>query len=284
MNNYRALETLSLVSGVTKKEVKIRFRELAKIHHPDLYQNYPDQSEAVSEFIKIKEAYDFLMNYPGDVIIVSENEPILRVKKRAYTTNYKLPDWLVLKELKNAISLLRLIRLNTVINLLNPTQINSWFQRTEVNERNYHVRHWLNLWNLLKLMAVSFIYLCAFILFTLASFCFAICFALFYPFLWLYNKLVNAFMKLYTAVWGYTPSPTCGKLRGEIIYLLTRSLPVVAFCILIALLTHRYYIYRTSFAFWALSPLNAFALVMLSSIAYEWSCFFRILKWKKRNH
>lgn len=283
MNNYRALETLSLVSGVTKKEVKIRFRELAKIHHPDLYQNYPDQSEAVSEFIKIKEAYDFLMNYPGDAIIVSENEPILRVKKRAYTTNYKLPDWLVLKELKNAISLLRLIRVNTLINLLNPIQINRWFQRTEINEQNYQARHWLKLWNLLKVLTISFIYLCTFTLFTLASFCFAVCFVLFYPFLWAYNKSVNALMKLCTTLWGYTPSPTCGKFRGEIIYLLARSLPVVALCILMATLTHQYYMYRTSFAFWALSPLNIFAFVMLSSIGYEWSCFIKIRKWRRHN-
>lgn len=283
MNKNKALETLSLVSGVSKKQVKIRFRELAKIHHPDLYQNYPDQSEAVSEFIKIKEAYDFLMNHPGDVIIVSENEPILRLKKRAYTTSYKLPDWLVLKELKNTISLLRLIRVNTLINSLNPIQINRWFQRTEINERNYHARYWLNLWNILKVLTVSFIYLCTFILFTLASFCFAICFALFYPFLWIYNKSVNAFMKLYAARWGYTPSPTCGKFRGEIIYLLTRSLPVLAFCVFIAILTHRYYMYRSSFAFWALSPLNVFAFVMLSSILYEWSCFVRIRKWRRHN-
>ncbi|HLP33027.1 MAG TPA: DnaJ domain-containing protein [Bacteroidia bacterium] len=283
MNKNKALETLSLVSGVTKKEVKIRFRELAKMHHPDLYQNYPDQSEAVSEFIKIKEAYDFLMNHPSDVIIVSENEPILRAKKRDYATSYKLPDWLVLKEIKNAISLLRLIRLNAVINIFNTVQISSWFQRTEINERNYHARYWLMLWNLLKVLTISFIYLCTFILFTLAFFCFAICFVLFYPFLWAYNKSVNALMKLCAALWGYTPSPTCGRFRGEVIYLLARSLPVVALCILTATLTNQYYVYRTSFAFWALSPLNIFAFVMLSSIVYEWSCFLRIRKWRRRN-
>ncbi len=47
---------LGLYPGATKKEIKIAFRELSKIHHPD-------KGGKPEIYVEIKNAYQYLMNY-----------------------------------------------------------------------------------------------------------------------------------------------------------------------------------------------------------------------------
>ena len=53
-NSY--LEILGLLPGATKKEIKLSYRRLSKIHHPDI----SNDENAKEKFIEINEAYKFL--------------------------------------------------------------------------------------------------------------------------------------------------------------------------------------------------------------------------------
>lgn len=55
MNKVKAMIILGLKNGTTRQDVKKAYRRLAKIHHPDQGGNHED-------FVKIKKAYDYLMN------------------------------------------------------------------------------------------------------------------------------------------------------------------------------------------------------------------------------
>lgn len=52
-------EILQIKPGASKEEIKIAFRKLAHIHHPD-------KGGKVEDFTKIKNAYDYLMK--GDSV------------------------------------------------------------------------------------------------------------------------------------------------------------------------------------------------------------------------
>jgi curved DNA-binding protein CbpA len=72
-NKY--LETLHLQSGATKQEIKAAYRKLSKKYHPDLNTS----AEAAEQFIRIKEAYTFLMEvgpFPGQEKVSYGYDPL----------------------------------------------------------------------------------------------------------------------------------------------------------------------------------------------------------------
>jgi curved DNA-binding protein CbpA len=58
------LNTLNLTETASKKEIKSRYFELSKIHHPDKNSHLSDMEAQASEehYLKIKAAYEGLMN------------------------------------------------------------------------------------------------------------------------------------------------------------------------------------------------------------------------------
>jgi DnaJ-class molecular chaperone len=59
MNRKESLDTLGLENGATDEEIKKKYRKLAKKSHPDLNK---DNVNATNDFIKLKEAYNTLLD------------------------------------------------------------------------------------------------------------------------------------------------------------------------------------------------------------------------------
>ncbi|MFW9781568.1 MAG: DnaJ domain-containing protein [Candidatus Heimdallarchaeota archaeon] len=59
MDKKESLDTLGLQNGATHDEIKKKFRKLAKKSHPDLNK---DKVKATNDFIKLRDAYDTLLN------------------------------------------------------------------------------------------------------------------------------------------------------------------------------------------------------------------------------
>ena len=62
MDNDKALRILGLKGGESYEEIRRAFRKMVLQYHPDRYQNFSQQAWATKRFIKIKEAYDFLVS------------------------------------------------------------------------------------------------------------------------------------------------------------------------------------------------------------------------------
>lgn len=78
MNRQQALNLLSLNNNATENDVKKRYKELAKIYHPD--SNTSESS--ADKFIQITEAYLFLINNKGSQYIHQNTDD--EYKKQAY--------------------------------------------------------------------------------------------------------------------------------------------------------------------------------------------------------
>jgi len=65
-----ARKILDLDTSASASEIKIRFRELAKKHHPD-------RGGDAHEFNRIREAYDVLVNTPVDDIAANDVEQMI---------------------------------------------------------------------------------------------------------------------------------------------------------------------------------------------------------------
>merc|ERR1719228_1534117 len=56
-----ALTVLGLAKGATQEEIRSKYRELSKVHHPDKVKGSQEEREAAQEmFVKIQEAYEKL--------------------------------------------------------------------------------------------------------------------------------------------------------------------------------------------------------------------------------
>ena len=56
-----ALTVLGLVKGATQEEIRSKYRELSKVHHPDKVKGTLEEKEAAQEmFVKIQQAYEKL--------------------------------------------------------------------------------------------------------------------------------------------------------------------------------------------------------------------------------
>ena len=62
MNFDKAKEILGLTGRPTIKDIRQAFRKMALRYHPDLYQTFTQKAWATRHFIRIREAYDFLVN------------------------------------------------------------------------------------------------------------------------------------------------------------------------------------------------------------------------------
>ena len=62
MSNDEALKILGLEGGESLEQIRRAFRKKAMQYHPDRYQTFSKQAWATQRFIKVKSAYDFLMN------------------------------------------------------------------------------------------------------------------------------------------------------------------------------------------------------------------------------
>ena len=260
MNTIKALDILALKSGVTKKEVKKRFRDLAKTHHPDAIHD-PYKEPANSEFITIKNAYDYLTSLPNDPINVREDNLIVP-QKRKYTNAIKIPDWIIIKELRNSVALFNLLPIKKAATTVN------------FNEKKRKVRgRWVKF---IKTIFISILLLILAAASPIFAFSIALSFLLFYPVLWVYNAFVNYFITLVSKNLGFTPSISSVDFSGGVIYILTRSLPVIVICLLLLEISIYVYKHHSTIVFLGTMLMNIYTLILLTSILYEWICFFKI--------
>jgi hypothetical protein len=280
LTTAEALSRLSLPSGSNKQAVKKRYRELAKMYHPDQLENYSEQADAIQRFIAIHEAYLWLMEQPDDEIHIPANDNRERIIRNPMRGSYTLPDWLLLRELKNTISLWRIInnrqiRISTLWSVVQPLTGRSAIRK----EHNRLQRILFRFYNLIKWLMVSFLYLLIFIIAILLFASTLLCFAFFYPFLFLCNKGILSLINQYERKAGYRPSATCGHLKGELTYLFLRTLPVIMWCSFTYVLWMQYAC-ESTFMSVLMAPLGLFAALLLTSNSYEWYCFLVVRKWR----
>lgn len=276
-----ALRLLSLPSGTDKSTVKKRYRELAKIYHPDQFNNYPKQADSLEQFIAIQSAYELLMSLPGEFIIAEYEMAEKRaLNKNPFRGTYSIPDWIIIDELKNTINLFSLL-----INK-RPALWMSWkwmhivFSQTKTDNSSFlFYRFWNNLMNGIRWFALSVIYLSLFVCGFFIVFSIGVCFILFYPFLFIGKKISTATSKAIQQKYGYYPSATCGNIKGEITYLLLKTIPALLWTILTCYIWSMAYHITFLFLF-TLLPLGFFTLILLGSVLYEWVCFAKVRQWK----
>lgn len=68
MNYVKALSTFNIHHPLNEETLRKEYRRLAQQYHPDKYQTYQEQIWASNRFIKLHEAYQFLLRY--------QNEPV----------------------------------------------------------------------------------------------------------------------------------------------------------------------------------------------------------------
>ena len=261
MNTIKALDILALKSGASKKEVKDRFRQLAKIYHPDTIQD-SSQERTNSKFITIKNAYDYLTSLPNDPIIVWEGD-LIGPQKRKYSNAIRLPDWIIIKELRNSVALFKLLALKK-----NAPNLN-FKKKKQSNVRSN--------WNkFIRTIFISILLLILAVVSPLISFSIALSFLLFYPFLWVYNTTVDYSLTVIAKRLGFIPSISNVHFKGGVIYLLTRSLPLIVICLLALWISIYVYKHHSKIAFLGIVSINIYTLILLTSILYEWICFSKI--------
>jgi len=69
---YRALKTLGLPPLVTREEIRKRYRQLARAHHPDRHEGEADEMAAINR------AYEILMEYVDNFRFRFDEEEIGR--------------------------------------------------------------------------------------------------------------------------------------------------------------------------------------------------------------
>jgi DnaJ-class molecular chaperone len=82
MRIEECLSLFGLEKDANEEEIKKRFRNLAKEYHPDLNKNNKDANE---DFIKLKEAYDILINYESQ-----KDVDISKRTQKNYTSFFNL--------------------------------------------------------------------------------------------------------------------------------------------------------------------------------------------------
>ncbi len=263
MNTIKALDILALKSGASKKEVKNQFRLLAKIYHPDAVH---DSSKEVtnSEFITIKNAYDYLSSLPNDPIIVLEDD-LIAPQKRKYSNSIRIPDWIIIKEVRNSVALFKLFPFKKNFHILN---FNKKKQSKVRSNWNKYIRT----------ISISILLLILAIASPLIAFSIALSFLLFYPFLWVYKTTVDYSITVIAKRLGFIPSISSVHFKGGIIYLLIRSVPVIVICLVVLWISVYIYKYHSTIVFLGILHMNIFTLILFTSVLYEWISFSRLRK------
>lgn len=275
MTILQATYILELDKPYTAESIKKAYREQAKLWHPDNFRVYEQQIEAGRRFIQIKEAYDYLSalditdlnNYsPYDESdIVKRN----RASERAVNKEHKIFSTPLFKEADNILSLFYLFAKWNWFGLPGLfskayTVVNEYIKPNKQGFGPAVAR--FSLFVLIILLSSTLAAVTVPLLTFIAL--------LFAPLMWLYIKSVKWLTVLFKRMLGYLPSPNCGSLGGELLYLFLRSLLPV-----ILLLAGIIYI-----PFWEMAPAYlllfsgyiAFTLFINISVLYEWVLFYRV--------
>jgi len=79
---------LGLKRSASEREIKDRYRELAKIYHPDVNHS----CDAEEKFKQINEAYNYLISHVRDKSDSNDEEIFNRVKRTNKTNKKDIPD------------------------------------------------------------------------------------------------------------------------------------------------------------------------------------------------
>jgi DnaJ-class molecular chaperone len=64
MTSTEALQALELDGEITPAAIKRQYRKLSLQHHPDRFRGAAEKKKAHGDFLRIKDAYEFLKNNP----------------------------------------------------------------------------------------------------------------------------------------------------------------------------------------------------------------------------
>lgn len=275
MTILQAIHILELDKPYTVESIKKAYREQAKLWHPDNFRLYEQQIEAGRRFIQIKEAYDFLRpiaiadlnNYSplNDEGILTRN----RAAEYSVTHKHKIFNTPLFKEADNILSLFYLFAKWNWFGLpsLFSKAYNTANEYIKPHKQGYGPA--LARFGLFIMIVVSSAVFAAITVPLLAFIA-----LLFAPLMWLYIKSVKWLTVLAKRILGYLPSPNCGNLSGELIYLALRSfLPAL---LLIAGIIYIPFGEMTPAYLLIFSGYIAFTLFINISVLYEWVSFYRV--------
>lgn len=90
MSTDEALKLLDLEGGESLEQIRRAFRKKAMQYHPDRYQNFSQQAWATKHFIKVRSAYEFLMN---SNTFDKESKSKFSGYENGYDQNQEKPDY-----------------------------------------------------------------------------------------------------------------------------------------------------------------------------------------------
>ena len=128
----------------------------------------------------------------------------------------------------------------------------------------------------IRTISISILLLILAVASPLIAFSIVLSFLLFYPFLWVYNTTVDYSLTVIAKRLGFIPSISNARFKAGVIYLLTRSLPVIVICLLVLEISIYVYKHHSTIVFLGTMLMNIYTLILLTSILYEWICFFKI--------
>ncbi len=258
----------------SENEVKERFRKLVKKTHPDRFHSFTEQTMAAEEFIRIKEAYDVLLNQirrKGSIAFEQPHQP------NPQRGSFSVPNWPLVLELEKALSFIYWIRAKIPA----PVSVHIPAVLKSLGNPGFSFR--INsVINLLLLALVTCLFAVLFVLAFLMSVVILCSFALFIPAFLFYQISTKALYTLFAKYHGFKPSAYCGNKKGEIAYLFIRTIPVIViniayFLVLISSSNHiplrLFCPLSTGLVLW-LGMLNL-------SVCYEWICRFRLSQIKR---
>lgn len=274
MTILQAIHVLELELPIADDSVKKAYRQQAKVWHPDNFRIYTQQIDAGRRFIEIKQAYDMLQGLTAKEITLYIQDSTTITRNRAaeapaYNNHLPLFDTPLYKEAENIFSLFYLFAKWKWFGL--PTHLAAIYSRVDNYIKPHKTGIGPQVARLLLFIAIAGGTT------LLAAICVPIiAFAslLFVPLMWIYIKSVKALTLLAKVLLGYLPAPNCGRLTGELSYLIMRTLMPV-----ILLVGGLNYMPFTSLriVYWLLlSGYILFTVLINISVLYEWISFFRV--------
>ena len=282
MTIQQAIAILALQMPTSSEAIKKAYREQAKLWHPDNFRLYDQQIEAGHRFIQAKEAYDFLRTV--DIASLNNYKPavddgILRRNRHAeapgYTNDIPLFNTPIFKEAQNIFSLFYLLSKWDWLG------VPAFFSQSYHKVNRYIQPHKEGLVPAMaRLFLFVLIAVSAIVLAGVSLPLFAFAGMVFVPLMWLYVKIVKWATLLLQKVLGYLPSPNCGRVQGELIYLFIRTWVPVALIIWGVVYLPTLHI---SFAGWLfLGGYLLFIALIGASVLYEWVSFASVLYLRRK--
>lgn len=266
---------MQLEMPTSAEGIKKAYRTQAKQWHPDNFTLYEQQIEAGHYFIRAKEAYDLLLtvnitdlnNYKHQ----DESDLVKRdrASERPYTTEHKIFKTPLFKEADNILSLFYLFAKWDWLGLPATfskayNSVNQYIQPQKQGYGPTTARF------ILFAVIIVFSTVLAALVVPLLVFA-AIMFA---PLMWFYIKSIKALTSLFKKLLGYQPTPNCGHLGGELLYLGLRSLlPLILLVVGVLYIPFTDMHFSTLLLFSGYVVFTAFINI---SVLYEWVSFYRV--------